>query len=57
MSHFTLELPSQYNASEVLFHNLEAACGDKVAVYWEDNHTLMPLLRRWRIGLAMRYST
>lgn len=32
----TLNLPSQYNASELLFHNLEAGRGDKVAVYWED---------------------
>ena len=32
----TLNLPSQYNASEVLFHNLDAGRGDKIAVYWED---------------------
>jgi benzoate-CoA ligase family protein len=36
MDRFNLALPEKYNASEVLYHNLEAGRGDKVAVYWED---------------------
>ena len=36
MAQFELNLPEQYNVSEVLFHNLEAGRGEKVAVYWED---------------------
>ncbi len=35
MSHFKLDLPTKYNASEVLFHNL-AERGDKVAIYYGD---------------------
>lgn len=36
MSRLTLDFPAQYNASEILFHNLEAGRADKVAVHWED---------------------
>ncbi len=31
-----LNLPDSYNVSEVLFHNLEAGRGDKVAIYYGD---------------------
>ena len=31
-----IDLPEQYNASEVLFHNLEAGRGDKIAIYCGD---------------------
>lgn len=37
MSGFQLNLPEQYNASEVLFHNLAAGRGEKVAVYCGDD--------------------
>ncbi len=36
MSEVKFNLPNQYNVSEVLFHNLEAGRGDKVAVYCEE---------------------
>lgn len=36
MSAFKLDLPEQYNAGEVLFHNLDEGRGDKVAVYCGD---------------------
>lgn len=35
MSQFELDLPEQYNASELLFHNLEAGRRNKVAIYCE----------------------
>ncbi len=35
MSHFKLNLPTKYNASDVLFHNLEDR-GNKVAIYFGD---------------------
>lgn len=31
-----LNLPDQYNASEILFHNLDAGRGDKIAIYFGD---------------------
>jgi benzoate-CoA ligase family protein len=36
MTRFNLGLPEQYNASEVLYHNLQAGRGDKIAIYWQD---------------------
>ena len=36
MTQHDLNLPALYNASEVLFHNLEAGRGSKIAVYWQD---------------------
>lgn len=37
MSHqIDLNLPEQYNASEILFHNLDAGRSDKIALYYGD---------------------
>ncbi len=36
MDNFEIDFPDPYNASEVLFHNLEAGRGDKIAIFCED---------------------
>lgn len=36
MNDFQFNIPNQYNASEVLFHNLNTGRGDKVAIYFGD---------------------
>ncbi len=56
MSEFQLNLPEQYNASEVLFHNLESGRGEKVAIYCENRqltyNQLADLAGRVGNGLA-----
>jgi len=49
-------LTPKYNASEVLFHNLEAGRGDKIAIYYEDEqHTYAQLCESaCRIGNALK---
>ena len=51
-----LNLPAQYNASEILFHNLEAGRGEKVAIYWEDEQITYASLADTasRIGNAIK---
>lgn len=36
MGEFELNLPEQYNASELLYHNLDAGRAEKIAIYHED---------------------
>ncbi len=36
MNDFRFNIPDQYNASQVLFHNLDAGRGDKIAIYCGD---------------------
>lgn len=56
MGQHELNLPAQYNASEVLFHNLEAGRGEKVAIYWEDEQVTYSALAEMasRIGNGLR---
>jgi len=56
MSQFELNLPDQYNVSEVLFHNLEAGRGDKVAVYCGDRQVTYAELARTanRVGNGLK---
>ncbi len=56
MPQYELNLPAQYNASEVLFHNLEAGRGDKVAIYWQDQQVTYAALGETacRLGNALR---
>jgi len=51
-----LNLPDQYNASELLFHNLDAGRGDKIAIYHEEEqHTYAQLCESAsRIGNALK---
>jgi len=53
MAQYDLNLPAQYNASEVLFHNLDAGRGDKVD--WEDQEVTYSALAEMacRIGNAL----
>lgn len=37
MSQTTLNFPKLYNASELLFHNIDAGRADKTAIYWQDD--------------------
>lgn len=55
MAQYNLNLPAQYNASEVLFHNLEAGRGDKVAIYWQDQQVTYAQLTEMasRLGNAL----
>ncbi len=56
MTHYDLNLSPQYNASEVLFHNLEAGRGEKTAVYWQDQQVSYTQLADMasRLGNALR---
>ena len=56
MAQYKLNLPEQYNASEVLFHNVEAGRGDKVAIYWQDQQVTYAALAETacRLGNAIR---
>jgi len=55
MTQYDLNLPAQYNASEVLFHNLEAGRGNKIAVYWQDQQVTYAALAEMacRLGNAL----
>ena len=55
MAQYELNLPAQYNASEVLFHNLDAGRGDKVAIYWQDQQVTYSALAETacRLGNAI----
>ncbi len=55
MTH-SINLPEQYNASEILFHNLDAGRGEKVAIYWEDQQITYAALTDTasRIGNAIK---
>ena len=58
MSALDFEFPEIYNASEVLYHNVEeAGRADKVAVYWENvSYTYGQIAEMAsRIGNALRY--
>lgn len=56
MGQYNLDLPEQYNASEVLFHNLKEGRGDKVAIYWENEEITYAQLAAManRIGNALK---
>ncbi|MGB0383945.1 MAG: benzoate-CoA ligase family protein [Ardenticatenaceae bacterium] len=51
-----LNLPEEYNASEVLFHNLEVGRGDKVALYYRDQEVTYAQLAEQanRVGNLLR---
>ncbi|MEM7118909.1 MAG: benzoate-CoA ligase family protein [Chloroflexota bacterium] len=56
MAQYELNLPAQYNASEVLFHNLAAGRGEKVAIYWQDQQVTYAALAEMasRLGNGLR---
>lgn len=55
MPQHDLNLPAQYNASEVLFHNLEAGRGSNIAIYWQDQQVTYAALAEMasRVGNAL----
>lgn len=56
MNDFQFNIPNQYNASEVLFHNLDAGRGDKVAIYCGDETFTYAQLAEManRVGNALK---
>lgn len=56
MTEVELNLPDQYNVSEVLFHNLKAGRGDKVAVYCGDREVTYAQLAEManRVGNGLK---
>ncbi len=51
-----LNLPKTYNASEVLFHNLEAGRGDRVALHYREQQISYAQLAKQadRVGAGLR---
>ncbi len=55
IAQYDLNLPARYNTSEVLFHNLEAGRGEKIAIYWQDQQVTYAALAEMacRVGNAL----